>query len=321
MKVVHFARGMSKTSCQGTINELKVLRTLAEDDRYSPFLLQPHIAYGLWAWRSRGQYLHILTDLCTGGDLGWYSHLLSERALALVCAEVILGLDHLHGLGIVHHDIKPGNILVDARGHCVIADYGGAQFLDRNGQVSRIRNKLAVMTVPFAAPEVLSDDEVKYPTYDCAVDYWALGATLVAMTLGEHYLPGTADIDELRHGQTNIQEALERYGASESFRQCVMALMDECPTTRVRYPGVKKLPFLRRVDWEAVRDLRCAPLDYVKEVPALAHGFTMPSEQRHGMREPPVDLLHRLRQEHLSLQLDDSYDVPAQKAALERSLV
>lgn len=89
MKVVHYAQGMSEVSCRGTINELKVLRRLALEIHPSPFLLQPFVCDELWAWRSAGQYLHIVTELCTGGDLSCYQYRLTDYNLALISAEVV----------------------------------------------------------------------------------------------------------------------------------------------------------------------------------------------------------------------------------------
>lgn len=89
MKIVHFAGGMSGAGCNGIINELKVLGRLAEEVNPSPFLLRPFLGDALWAWQSAGKYLHIVTELCTGGDLSKYKYSLTEYSLSLVCAEVV----------------------------------------------------------------------------------------------------------------------------------------------------------------------------------------------------------------------------------------
>ncbi|KAI0325501.1 kinase-like protein [Cubamyces sp. BRFM 1775] len=319
LKVVHYSRGMSQPSCRGVVNELKALAKLAADVDPSPFLLRPCVHGTLWAWRSSGGYLHILTELCNGGDLSCYEYRLSEDALALVCAEVILGLDHLHKLGIVHHDLKPQNILVTSEGHCVISDFGGAQFLDRDQRITREpRGANAVMTVPFAAPELLCNEDSE-TTYTQAVDYWSLGTTLVSLLMEDAYLPGTDSATQLNLKLSGIDQRLQEGGTSVELRAFIKALLQPDASKRPLFPEIAELSFLQAVDWEAVQDLRCPPIRMVRELGALAHGFSIPAARVHETRHP-VDFLQMLRHEQLSLTVDDSYDVEAHMAAVTYEL-
>ncbi|KAI0672338.1 kinase-like protein [Trametes maxima] len=312
MKIVHYSRGMSETSCRGVVNELKVLCRLAEDLRPAPYLLQPYAGDELWAWRSPGGYLHVVTELCTGGDLSCYQYRLSDETLALVCAEVIVGLHYLHELGIVHHDLKPQNVLVNAAGHCVIGDYGGAQFLDHRGRIERGPRGMAVMTIPFAAPELLSEGDT---TYGPEVDYWALGTTLVSLIMDDEFLPGARDSSTLWVRLRRVENKMRQLGVSEKLHGFIMALLDESPSTRPSYHTIGELPFLFDTDWDAVQKQRCPPFRIVREIGALAHGFSIPVARVHETRAP-VDLLERMRQEQLSLVVDASYDVEAHKTLI-----
>ncbi|OJT04169.1 hypothetical protein TRAPUB_5121 [Trametes pubescens] len=319
MKVVHYGRGLSDACCNGTINELKVLSRLAEDAHTSPFLLRPFLGDELWAWHSAGEYLHIVTELCTGGHLGWYKYNLVDYNLSLICAEVILGLNYLHRLGIVHHDLKPANILVNADGHCVIADFGGAQFLDVSGSLPHSQLQTAVMTDAFAAPELLCKDASLYPMYDEAVDYWALGTTLVSLLMDDAYLPGSHDMSSMKRKLHVIEEKMEHGRASLRLRTFVMALLNMEPSERPRFPEIGALELLRNVDWAAVEALRVPPFQIVKQVGAKSHGFEIPMAMAHETSKP-VDFLARLRQEQLSLVVDDSYDVRWHNASIEGRL-
>ncbi|KAI0372463.1 kinase-like protein [Pilatotrama ljubarskyi] len=315
MKVVHYSRGLSEGCCRGTINELKVLRRLAEEPSPAPFLLQPYLGNDLWAWRSKGEYLHIMTEVCMGGDLSFYEGRLSEDMLALVSAEVILGLNHLHRLGIVHHDIKPQNVLVNAAGHCVISDYGGAQFLDRWKRIARVPGSVPILTLPFAAPELVSDNDTAYPTYDRAIDYWSLGATLVSLLMDHALLPDARDMTLHTFRLRRIEKKMQDCEISEKLQGFVIALLEETPSRRPMYPDVCKVPFLRELDWEAVKDQRCPPFTVVKHLGVLAHGFQIDAPPLYETRIP-VDFVQRLRQEQLSLVVDNSYDVKAHDAAI-----
>ena len=92
----------------------------------------------------------------------------------------------MHEHGIVHHDLKPHNILVSGDGHCVIADFGGARFLDGDGKLERGNDTPIVMTTSFAAPEILAPlEDGQIQEYDEAADYWSLGVLVVSLFLHE----------------------------------------------------------------------------------------------------------------------------------------
>src|SRR5262249_44983352 len=50
------------------------------------------------------------------------------RTVAELGVQAADALEHAHEYGVVHHDVKPGNLMVDARGHLWVADFGLAQF-------------------------------------------------------------------------------------------------------------------------------------------------------------------------------------------------
>lgn len=89
MKIVGIRKRMPESCCRGLINELRVLSRLGSESQCSPFLLRPYLSRSHWAWTSSSRYLHILTEVCTGGDLFGYKNMLGFNSLTLVCAELV----------------------------------------------------------------------------------------------------------------------------------------------------------------------------------------------------------------------------------------
>ena len=73
---------------------------------------------------------------------------------------MVAGIEHLHGIGIVHKDIKPGNLLLALDGCLKICDMGVAEALDveKNGDWCTI----AQGTPKFQPPEVVSGSNERF---------------------------------------------------------------------------------------------------------------------------------------------------------------
>nr|CAB3478034.1 unnamed protein product [Digitaria exilis] len=99
-----------------------------------------------------------------GGRLG-------ERAARAYAADVARGLAYLHGLSLVHGDVKAANVVVGADGRAMLADFGCARAA---GSARPLGG-----TPAFMAPEVARGEE-----QGPAADVWALGCTVVEMATG-----------------------------------------------------------------------------------------------------------------------------------------
>jgi tetratricopeptide (TPR) repeat protein len=97
-----------------------------------------------------------------------------------ITREVAEGLAYAHGQDVVHRDIKPGNILLEA-GHAVIADFGLARAIHAAGGDEVSSAGLALGTPPYMSPEqVTGGDQI-----DGRSDVYSLGCVFYEMLAGE----------------------------------------------------------------------------------------------------------------------------------------
>jgi eukaryotic-like serine/threonine-protein kinase len=111
-----------------------------------------------------------------------------RRAVALV-AKITRAVQCAHGQGILHRDLKPGNILLDGRGEPLVSDFGLAKWLDTSSHLTRT---LTIFGTPgYIAPEQVNGSAGKLGP---ASDVYSLGAILFDLLtgrppfLGEHAL-------------------------------------------------------------------------------------------------------------------------------------
>jgi serine/threonine-protein kinase len=105
---------------------------------------------------------------------------LSIEETVRVGVEVADALDYAHRQGVIHRDIKPGNILL-SEGHAVLADFGIARAVSVAKEERVTRTGLGVGTPLYSSPEQATADE----TLDGRTDIYSLGVVLYEMLAGE----------------------------------------------------------------------------------------------------------------------------------------
>ena len=102
-----------------------------------------------------------------------------------IALEVADGLGYAHVQGVIHRDIKPGNILLSG-GHAVIADFGIAQAVSAVEGERLTETGLSVGTPAYMSPEQTTGDR----PLDGRSDIYALGCVLYEMLVGDPPFPG-----------------------------------------------------------------------------------------------------------------------------------
>ncbi|KAL4711782.1 hypothetical protein ACJJTC_005951 [Scirpophaga incertulas] len=244
----------------GDVYALKTLRkedarkqngSAAEDER-------DVLANGNGPWIPKLQYafqdtsnLYLVMELCSGGDLAGLlarrNHPMSEKDAAFYVAEVTHALKSLHGMGYVHRDVKPHNILLDRCGHVKLGDFGSsARLSEGSASAGAGAGALAAGTADYVAPELLAAAHcashrhsvcrqycrgiattaiVGSRSHECfnqlfaarsACDYWSLG--VIAFELVTLRRPfSTGDEDSIAEILANIQKYEREPNSSPPF--------------------------------------------------------------------------------------------------------
>ena len=140
-------------------------------------------------------------------------------------ADALAGaLAEAHRAGVVHRDIKPGNVLFDAVGVAHLADFGVASSRDDTAGLTAVGT--VVGTPGFMAPEQARGEEVGQ-----AADVFALGATLLYAATGEGpYGRGAADLLMVRAAQGKVRPVAR--ALPSTLRRRLQAMLDPRPDKR-----------------------------------------------------------------------------------------
>jgi serine/threonine protein kinase/Tfp pilus assembly protein PilF len=123
----------------------------------------------------------------TRGDAAYF------RQVATWGVQAAEALEHAHSMGVVHRDVKPGNLLLDGSGNVWVADFGLAKLAAAETGVTATGDVLG--TLRYMAPEQALS---KHDLVDHRADVYALGATLYELLMGVPAVDGTDKADTLR---------------------------------------------------------------------------------------------------------------------------
>src|SRR5437773_4080691 len=118
---------------------------------------------------------------------------MSMRQAAELIAKVARTVHYAHEHGILHRDIKPGNILLDKNGEPHLTDFGLARLLDTQSSVTRTIDVLG--TPSYMAPEQAAGETTKLSK---ATDVYGLGAVLYQLLTGQPPFAGGTTYETIR---------------------------------------------------------------------------------------------------------------------------
>ncbi|KAJ2934059.1 hypothetical protein H1R20_g3034, partial [Candolleomyces eurysporus] len=107
--------------------------------------------------------------------------------------EPMEGMKYIHSAGVIHRDLKPGNLLVNADCELKICDFGLSRGYDSAPDENATRLTEYVATRWYRAPEIM----LAFPRYNTAIDVWSIGCILAELLLGKPLFKGKDYVDQL----------------------------------------------------------------------------------------------------------------------------
>ncbi|EFQ99905.1 STE/STE20 protein kinase [Nannizzia gypsea CBS 118893] len=189
--------------------------------------------------------LWLVSEYCPGGSIKTLMRAtgdkLEEKFIIPIAREVAVGLKAIHDAGIIHRDVKAGNILIHEEGNIQICDFGVAGVL----QSQRDKRSTWIGTPHWMPPELFPSkpgDEV-HP-YGNEIDVWAYGCTLFECATGN---PPNATLRErMQIGRqlNRFTPRLDGENYSEELCGIVSYALDADPRTRPAMGDILGHPYI-----------------------------------------------------------------------------
>ncbi|KAK4474190.1 hypothetical protein MN116_002656 [Schistosoma mekongi] len=185
IKIINLEKCSTSASLEEINREIKSMRNMKNENivaYYASFVAQTELCI-IMDLCQRGSLLDVIKYTQNKRDITY--GVFDENTIATILRDVLRGLAYIHENGLVHRDLKCGNLLVKDDGIIQIADFGVAGFLatqplTATGSVD-LRRYTFVGTPCWMAPEVMQQAR----GYNQKADIWSLGITTIEMATGQ----------------------------------------------------------------------------------------------------------------------------------------
>ncbi|KAF8718980.1 hypothetical protein HU200_024934 [Digitaria exilis] len=267
------------------LNRNKVHRVCIEREIYS--LLDHPFLPTLYTSFQTPTHVCLITDFCPGGELFALldrqpMKLFREESARFYAAEVVIGLEYLHCLGIIYRDLKPENILLQEDGHIVLTDFDLSFLTSSKPHVvthstSRRRKSKEFLPPSFASDpttqsnsfvgteEYIAPEVITGSPHTSAIDWWALGILLYEMLYGRTPFRGKnrkKTFYNILHKDLTFPSSIPVCVAA---KQLIHGLLQRDPSFRLGSSAgandIKQHPFFEDIYWPLIRCMEPPELD------------------------------------------------------------
>ena len=195
---------------------------------------------------------------------------LEPREAAALMAKIARAVHHAHERGVLHRDLKPGNVLLDAAGEPMLTDFGLAKVADTE-------NALTLTQAQLGTPSYMSPEQAGGHARDVRAvsDVWALGAMFYQMLAGHVPFRGESTAEVFRRIASEEPEAFAT-GSDRSVGSDLSAIAHRC----LEKEPAKRLPTALFLAEELER--------FLAGVPILSRRITKRERTVRWMRRNPL---------------------------------
>ncbi|KAL5110941.1 Serine/threonine-protein kinase OSR1 [Taenia crassiceps] len=185
MKIINLDKSSTSASLEEINREIKSMKNMKNENivaYYASFVDKTELCIVMDLCQ-RGSLLDVIKFIQSKRDITY--GVFDEYTIATILRDVLRGLAYIHEGGLVHRDLKCGNLLVKDDGVIQIADFGVAGFLasqplSETGSIGP-RRFTFVGTPCWMAPEVMQQTG----GYNHKADIWSIGITTIEMATGQ----------------------------------------------------------------------------------------------------------------------------------------
>ena len=187
-----------------------------------------------------GNVHFLVTEFVPGSDL---RHLvrsggkLNQQDAATIVTATAMGLQHAHEQGLIHRDIKPGNVMVTPEGMVKVLDLGLAGFLQpemQGNEAEKLTDQgqaRIVGTADYLAPEIIEGGAASATS-----DIYALGCTLYYAVTRKVPFPGGSSVQKCQRHLCETPMSPRRFNTelSKDFVTMISAMIEKDPKKRIQ---------------------------------------------------------------------------------------